>query len=312
MNTPFSQTLHTHPKMAVEQAGTGCKPTQDTVKHFKPLPGADPAIQRYPNGLVLVRDFISPEEESILIDSFNADPAVAIKLAAQKSKIRKKAGRIIQHVGYHFDYTTFGASATHFTPVPPQIASLLPRLPLTVDGQRAPDQFTTQYYPPGAGIPPHVDTHSLFDEALYSLSFGAAVPMQFRRTNASDARRMRVPKRSLSSGLDTPSKAPAPSSEAAAADDEADDDQDSWELLLPPRSLLVMTGASRYGYVHAIRARKTDVVDGQTVPREGRYSLTMRTIRRGDEIACHCAFPAVCDARIREEMEGADECEAGW
>jgi hypothetical protein len=37
-----------------------------------------------------------------------------------------------------------------------------------------------QYYPPGSGIPPHVDTHSTYDQ-LYALSLGAPVLMQFRR-----------------------------------------------------------------------------------------------------------------------------------
>lgn len=220
--------------------------------------------------------------------------------------------RISQHFGYHFDYTTFGASTTNFTPVPSYINDwVLPRLPLR-DKRDLPDQFTIQYYPPGSGIPPHVDTHSMFGEALYSLSFGSSVPMVFRMSGPNDARKMRLPKRSLmasSSSSDakqdttqTEQSQPLPQTRETETETE-----DSWELLLPARSLLLMQGPSRYGYTHGIRSRKTYIINGETVPRQGRYSITMRTIRRGDEIGCNCAYPGVCDARIREEQKRVEE-----
>jgi alkylated DNA repair protein alkB family protein 8 len=208
--------------------------------------------------------------------------------------------RISQHFGHHFDYNTFGAS-THFNPIPTYITDFLPRLPIQ---SYLPDQFTVQYYPPGSGIPPHVDTHSMFAEALYSLSFGNAVPMQFRMSGPNDARKMRLPKRSAQAENTESVPAPAPEDAGQKADEEQ---PPGWELLLPARSLLLMTGPSRYGYTHAIRPRKTDVIEGETVQRQGRYSITMRTVRRGDEIGCDCAYPGVCDARIREEMAARDD-----
>ncbi|KAK4113433.1 hypothetical protein N656DRAFT_707743 [Canariomyces notabilis] len=248
----------------------------------------DPKILRWDDiGLTLILDFISESEEATMIAAFHAaesnhsDPPL---------NTRK---RISQHFGHHFDYTTFGASETHFTPVPPYIKAILPRLPIQ---SYLPDQFTVQYYPPGTGIPPHVDTHSMFGEALYSLSFGSAVPMVFRMSGPNDARKMRLPKRSVAAGSGTPD------GKQTTDDNHEEHMHPSWELILPPRSLLLMTGASRYGYTHGIRPRKTDVIDGQTVRRQGRYSITMRTVRRGSEIGCQCEFPGVCDARIREEM----------
>ncbi|KAK3307859.1 uncharacterized protein B0T15DRAFT_482794 [Chaetomium strumarium] len=257
---------------------------------------SNPNIIRWEDiGLTLIHNFITEDEEAAMIEAFHArDP--------QKEGKR----RISQHFGHHFDYTTFGASETHFTPVPSYITNFLPRLPIQT---YLPDQFTVQYYPPGAGIPPHVDTHSMFAEALYSLSFGSAVPMQFRMSGPNDARKMRLPKRSVQTqninkgGDETNTEA---ASAAAVLEQtqtqNAEQQAACWEILLPPRSLLLMTGPSRYGYTHAIRPRKTDVVDGKTVPRQGRYSITMRTVRRGDEIGCDCAYPGVCDARIRAEM----------
>jgi alkylated DNA repair protein alkB family protein 8 len=266
------------------------KPQTMAVTDAVPTPTVDPAnpnILRWDDiGLTLIQNFITEAEEKTMMEGFHA-----------RDPLQEGKRRISQHFGYHFDYTTFGASETRFTPVPSYITDFLPRLPVQ---SYLPDQFTIQYYPPGSGIPPHVDTHSMFAEALYSLSFGSAVPMQFRMSGPNDARKMRLPKRSLLDG-NTES---GPSSPGLGEQGQKPDEEQppSWELVLPPRSLLLMTGPARYGYTHAIRPRKTDVIDGKTVPRQGRYSITMRTIRRGEEIGCDCAYPGVCDARIREEM----------
>ena len=52
------------------------------------------------------------------------------------------------------------------------------------------------------------------------------------------------------------------------------------EIVLAPRSLLVLGGESRVRWSHAIPARKSDVIAGVRVPRARRVSLTFRTIRR--------------------------------
>jgi hypothetical protein len=49
-------------------------------------------------------------------------------------------------------------------------------------------------------------------------------------------------------------------------------------LLLEPGSLLVLTGAARYAWKHGIPARKTDMYQGQVLPRRRRISVTLRTI----------------------------------
>ncbi|KAM7189855.1 hypothetical protein V8F20_009992 [Naviculisporaceae sp. PSN 640] len=290
----------------MEDSANSTSPISTSNTNDPPLPVTDssnPKVQRWPSlGLTLIHDFITPDEEQTMISEFH-------RVTPRTDKPGKK--RISQHYGYHFDYTTFGASTTNFTPVPSYIRDwVLPRLPLQ-NARDVPDQFTIQYYPPGSGIPPHVDTHSMFGEALYSLSFGSGVPMVFRMSGPNDARKMRLPKRSLMASSSSPladckqdalqAEQSQPSPTSAAQTNEAET-EDSWELLLPARSLLLMQGPSRYGYTHGIRSRKTDIINGKTVPREGRYSITMRTVRRGDEIGCDCAYPGVCDARIREEQ----------
>uniref|UniRef100_K3WLA9 Fe2OG dioxygenase domain-containing protein n=1 Tax=Globisporangium ultimum (strain ATCC 200006 / CBS 805.95 / DAOM BR144) TaxID=431595 RepID=K3WLA9_GLOUD len=64
-------------------------------------------------------------------------------------------------------------------------------------------------------------------------------------------------------------------------------------VLCQPRSLLVMTGPSRYEWTHAIPPRMFDVIDGEKVDRKRRVSITFRKIQETD---CTCDFPVQCDS----------------
>ena len=176
------------------------------------------------------------------------------------------------HYGPHFDYTTFAVSKSASTPPPEYLTRLLDRLPAR-DDRDIPDQYTLQHYPPGTGIPPHVDTHSTFEETIYSLSFGASTRMDFKLCGEKESRRLRLPKRSLGGGVETPPPELAPSV------DSVEEKTEEWELELPARSLLVMRGPSRYGYTHGIKGRKHDQDGARLVARQDRYSLTMRRIK---------------------------------
>lgn len=52
------------------------------------------------------------------------------------------------------------------------------------------------------------------------------------------------------------------------------------EILLKPRSLLIMKGELRWEWTHEIPARKKDNINGMTIIRERRISLTFRKLRR--------------------------------
>ncbi|XP_017868833.1 PREDICTED: alkylated DNA repair protein alkB homolog 8 [Drosophila arizonae] len=70
-------------------------------------------------------------------------------------------------------------------------------------------------------------------------------------------------------------------------------------VLLPRRSLLVMSGESRYDWTHGIRPKHIDVVatpSGSltTQARSKRTSLTFRRLRRGP---CDCQYPTLCDTQ---------------
>ncbi|CAB0011783.1 unnamed protein product [Nesidiocoris tenuis] len=69
-------------------------------------------------------------------------------------------------------------------------------------------------------------------------------------------------------------------------------------VVLPRRSLLVMSGESRYAWTHSIAARKNDIVlNGglHTKERGVRVSFTFRRIRK---TPCDCDFHQFCDSRL--------------
>ncbi|KAH8647142.1 2OG-Fe(II) oxygenase superfamily protein [Xylariales sp. PMI_506] len=118
-----------------------------------------------PSGLFWQDDFITPEHEERLVHIF-----------LHELEWPERSGRLSLHYGYTFDYKTFGVDPNiPFKDFPEWLQPLIP----TCEG-RPPEQVCLQHYPPGAGIPPHVDTHSAYDQ-LYALSLGSPVMMQFQR-----------------------------------------------------------------------------------------------------------------------------------
>ncbi|KAM9659568.1 tRNA (carboxymethyluridine(34)-5-O)-methyltransferase ALKBH8 [Trichechus inunguis] len=84
-------------------------------------------------------------------------------------------------------------------------------------------------------------------------------------------------------------------------------------VMLPRRSLLVMTGESRYLWTHGITPRKFDTVQASeshkvgiiisdigdlTLSKRGiRTSFTFRKVR---QTSCNCIYPSVCDSQRKE------------
>ncbi|THZ35339.1 hypothetical protein D6C90_07391 [Aureobasidium pullulans] len=188
----------------------------------------NPPTYEFTNGLILIHDFISKEEEEEMIREYH------VVTSAREGRALKRGA---VHYGPHFDYTTFAVSKSASTPPPEYLTRLLDRLPAR-DDRDISDQYTLQHYPPGTGIPPHVDTHSAFEETIYSLSFGASTRMDFKLCGEKESRRLRLPKRSLGGGVETPPPELAPSV------DSVEEKTEEWELELPARSLLVMRGPS--------------------------------------------------------------------
>lgn len=218
-----------------------------------------------PRGIRFQADFISPAHEAELLHIFQHE------LSWPAS--RKPGSRLSLHYGYTFDYKTFGVDPN--IPYKPFPEWLLPLIPRNVQGGRDPDQVCLQYYPPGAGIPPHVDTHSAYDE-LYALSLGSAVTMQFRHTHASGGSEKTHEK----------------------ADEEEEEERETVDVDLPPRSMMEMSGDSRLHWEHGIKKRKKDTLPDGTVRMRGeRWSITYRWLREGGQ--CECGDARLCDTAQR-------------
>ncbi|KAI0521521.1 hypothetical protein F5B22DRAFT_595230 [Xylaria bambusicola] len=218
-----------------------------------------------PRGIKFQADFVTPAHEAELIHIFRSelDWPTTKKFASRKSL----------HYGYTFDYKTFGIDPN--IPYKPFPGWLRPLIPRTAQGGRDPDQVCLQYYPPGAGIPPHVDTHSAYDE-LYALSLGSAVMMQFRHTRARE---------------DSEAK-------EGGVEETAEDEREMVDVDLPPRSMMEMSGDSRLHWEHGIKKRKKDVLaDGTVRMRGDRWSITYRWLREGGQ--CECGNERLCDTAQR-------------
>ncbi|KAJ2709767.1 hypothetical protein H4R19_004082, partial [Coemansia spiralis] len=181
--------------------------------------------------------------------------------------------RYIKHYGHAFDYHLkhIGDVSLAAAPqLPPWILPFADRIRARLPVcALPPDQLTIQRYPPGAGISFHADSHTAFVGPIAVLSMGAPVHMDFRE----------------------------PATRAQAT------------LDLHPRSLLVVVGEARLGWEHAIRARRSDLVDGQMREREERWSITLRTVNAA--LACDCPYPALCDAdakAVRDRRQAIGAC----
>ena len=217
--------------------------------------------------LRLHHEFISPEEEANLLAYIDSQPWDAT------------VKRRTQHYGRAFDYQSKSVSlADAPPPLPHCIAHVVERLlaaepnglPSTWTAAEVLDaaQVTINEYAPGIGIAAHVDTHSAFTDGIVSLTLAAGITFRMQRKANS----------------------------CAAVQDHA--------LWLPPRSLLVMAGASRYAWRHSISSRRYDRVATEEataaepwewVPRARRVSVTVRLVLRSGR--CRCAWPELCDTQ---------------
>lgn len=138
--------------------------------------------------------------------------------------------RRVRHFGFRYDYRARSATlASRIGPLPEALQGQAERL--VADGRftAVPDQVIANEYLPGQGISAHVDCEPCFGEVIASLSLLSGCEMRFGCLASGETR----------------------------------------AVILPPRSLLVLTGP----------ARRSDVIDGLLVMRQRRVSLTFRTMR---------------------------------
>ncbi|XP_065885472.1 alkylated DNA repair protein alkB homolog 8-like [Dysidea avara] len=243
-------------------------------------------------GLTLIPEYISTSEEQLLQNFFsftvnrphNDSGNSTASTVEAELKLRK-----VVHYGYEFNYTTNNVDPTKplLGGLPEVCTPVIDRIMCNNLITAKPDQLTVNQYLPGQGIPPHIDTHSAFEDGIVSLTLGSHTVMDFK--DQYDGRKISV--------------------------------------LLPQRSLLVMSGESRYKWTHGITPRKLDIMSvklaedmkqsdhlkneqvlnlienfiisddnrSTVVERSVRTSLTFRKLRC---YPCTCGYSLVCDSAV--------------
>ena len=280
-------------------------------------------------GATLVPEFVTEEEEAAIL-AFLDDRGEESLLAGTARRgggtangnvrWQRLAKRRVAHFGFAFDYGTRDArERAENSPtgaLPDFCGPILERLerkardakkraeekhaharketPFSgLENATRCDQLTVNEYPAGVGLAPHVDTHSAFGPAIFSLSLAGNAVMEFRR---------------LADGEEAEAAEGETSARPTVAERHA--------VALPRRSMLALAAEARYEWQHYIPHRKRDVVlesgsvsdpdSGSretlrkvSVPRAPRrVSLTFRERRdAAKEGPCACAWPAACDSR---------------
>lgn len=152
--------------------------------------------------------------------------------------------RRVQHYGYKYDYKKRSIDYSLYLGDLPEWAKPI-TLKIVAEGymKNLPDQLIVNEYKPGQGIADHIDCEPCFDDTIISLSLCSSCIMEFKnKTNRNQKH----------------------------------------EILLQPKSLVIITGESRYNWTHGIPAREKDKWQDKTVYRKTRLSLTFRKVILAD------------------------------
>jgi alkylated DNA repair dioxygenase AlkB len=233
------------------------------------------------SGLQLETDFVSAEEERALIEYLDSQTwagtltrrvqqfGCALLFASSCHRLNRTAPRRLV-----YKYNRAGeqkgsaaAAAASVPAIPAAFDALCARLVERGLFPRAPEQVIVNEYQPGQGIAAHVDDTKLFGEPVCSVSLLADVTMDFKH-------KPRPRKASAGAG------AGAGVGAAAAGAGQPASAESEHSVRLPRRSALLLTGAARYEWTHAIAKRRSDPdpSTGDRVPRARRVSLTFRLL----------------------------------
>lgn len=120
-----------------------------------------------PKGLVLIENFITPEEEYDLLKHIDASP--------WNTSIKRRT----QHYGYEYNYTDKNAKKADL--IPEWCQFLITRLLEQGLLKQNPDQMIVNEYLPVQGIAGHTDSVHLFADGIVSISLGSDINMEFSR-----------------------------------------------------------------------------------------------------------------------------------
>lgn len=149
--------------------------------------------------------------------------------------------RRVQHYGFKYDYSLREPSVKKLVPTTPIPDSFMAIAKCLYDVGLLPflsNQVIVNEYEPGQGIGKHRDHHPIFKDGIATLTLEGTCVMDF------ESRAKSLKKESI---------------------------------FLEPGDLIVMRGDARYEYTHEIKKRSSDKINGKTVKRGKRISITFRT-----------------------------------
>jgi len=148
--------------------------------------------------------------------------------------------RRTQHYGYKYDYTKKSIDLSmNLGPLPNWLEPVISKLLEEKIFIQPVDQVIINEYLPGQGISKHIDCVPCFGSTIASLSLNSTCSMDFEHYQSGK----------------------------------------KGNMLLAPRSLLVLANEARYDWLHSIPARKHDTSQDIVLERTRRVSLTFRTVK---------------------------------
>ncbi len=184
---------------------------------------SEPANSIFRNGAYILPNFIKPLEEERIIERISTAPWET-ELRHSTTPWETELRHPIQYYGYHYDHAQIGPP-TPATPFSAWTTAIAERLRNHFTGI-LPQQCIVNEYRPGQGVDMQAH-HPDFGPVVASLSLAAAWPMRFRHVTVQ------------------------PYSPSGCAADEI--------LVLPRRSVLVLTGNARTRWMHGIDPTDTSI-----------------------------------------------------
>ncbi|XP_031462038.1 alkylated DNA repair protein alkB homolog 8 [Phasianus colchicus] len=226
-----------------------------------------------PPDLKVIENIISPEEERKMLESIDWRGDENAQNAQKTLKHRR-----VKHFGYEFRYDNNDVDKDK--PLPGGLPEIcIPFLEKCLKQgyiKHKPDQLTVNQYEPGQGIPPHIDTHSAFEDEIISLSLGSEIVMDFKHPDGHTVAVM-LPRCSLLVMTG--------------------ESRYLWTHGITPRKYDVIQASELGQKVGTITA---DVRDLTLKRRETRTSFTFRKVRRS---SCNCIYLSVCDSQKGQQRQ---------
>ncbi|CAB9515048.1 Alkylated DNA repair protein alkB homolog 8 [Seminavis robusta] len=280
-------------------------------------------------GLVLITDFITPQEEQVLLAALTGPTA---PWAPSQTNFSNSGAvkRRVQHYGYVFDYETANVNRDRSQP-----GSDCPPMPgMPPSDMSSLEAYTETCTAEGrgwelmAGIAERTRRTTFEiqakDDDEEEQQGQSTITKQFPKLNQITVN-VYEPGEGIGSHVDTPSAFDdglisvslngGVVMEFRRQQQQQDDEKIKKLVYLPPRSLLLMSGPARFEWEHMIVTRMTDTHEGVVLHRSRRVSMTLRTAidLSGEPMPCVSStrFPPVwgtvgqsaTDALVTPSME---------